>query len=430
VQSKPRTSPLNLPQFTKNSESDQGKSSDSVYQTASPWITTTSGVCGLYVHVPFCFHKCHYCDFFSIVGDEEAQERFVDRLLFEFETVGQHIRNPIETIFIGGGTPTLLEDSLLSSVLEGITTNFTFADGFEWSVEANPETVTPEKAKRLFDGGVNRVSIGAQSFDKECLKALERWHDPESVPRSVNYLREAGFENLNLDLIFGIPGQTLQVFRSDLQKTVDLNPEHISSYALTYEPNTPLTIREQRGEVQKIDEDLELQMFEEKMSILSTQGYEQYEISNYAKPDRECAHNLLYWNNGSWWPMGPAAAGHVEGRRWRNVPRLSQYNAHDGLPLVEDIELLSESSQAGETLMLGLRLREGIPKERVQMLLSVKNGDWRVQVIEHYMQEGLLALSPNLQLTTQGILLADTIIGDLLMEPTPMVDTSKQENNG
>jgi len=128
--------------------------------------------------------------------------------------------------------------------------------------------------------------------------------------------------------------------------------------------------------------------------------------------------------------MGPAAAGHVEGRRWRNVPRLSQYNAHDGLPLVEDIELLSESSQAGETLMLGLRLREGIPKERVQMLLSVKNGDWRVQVIEHYMQEGLLALSPNLQLTTQGILLADTIIGDLLMEPTPMVDTSKQENNG
>ena len=430
VPSESHSPPLNLPQFTKNGGGVQENSSNFIVNSAIPWLVEASGICGLYIHIPFCFHKCHYCDFFSIVGDKKAQETFVHRLLLEIKTVGQQIHDPISTIFIGGGTPTLLKGHLLSLVLDAISENFTFTDEYEWSVEANPETVTPEIASLLVAGGVNRVSIGAQSFDEQCLKSLERWHAPESVERSVHYFRDAGIENLSLDLIFGIPNQTINVFREDLHRAIDLCPEHISSYSLTYEPNTPLTVKEQRGEVQKIDEDLEYQMFEETMEILASNGYEQYEISNYAKPTRQCKHNLLYWNNGSWWPLGPAAAGHIAGRRWRNVPRLSQYNKHDGLPPIENVELLSPSGQAGETFMLGLRLRDGIPKKRVDLLLSVKDGGWRTEIIKKHVQDGFLAWSPNLHLTTRGIMLADTVIGELLMDAPPMVDTSNQERNG
>ena len=430
VLSQSHNPPLNLPQFTKNGNGVQENSSKLIANGATPWLVGASGISGLYIHVPFCFHKCHYCDFFSIVGDEKAQETFVHRLLLEIKTVGQYINDPISTIFIGGGTPTLLEGHLLSQVLDAISENFTFAEEYEWSVEANPETVTADIASRLIAGGVNRVSIGAQSFDEQCLKTLERWHNPESVVRSVQFLRDAGIENLSLDLIFGIPNQSIKVFREDLLLAINLGPEHISSYSLTYEPNTPLTVKQQRGKIQKIDEDLELQMFEETMEILASNGYEQYEISNYAKPERQCKHNLLYWNNGNWWPLGPAASGHLAGRRWRNVPRLSLYNKHVGLPPIEDVELFSPCGQAGETFMLGLRLREGIPKNRVDRLLSVKDGGWRAEIIKKHVQDGLLAWSPNLHLTIRGIMLADTVIGELLMDAPLMVDTSIQERNG
>jgi oxygen-independent coproporphyrinogen-3 oxidase len=426
VPSEPHNPPLNLPQFTKYSGATQEKTATSTIETANPWLATASGVCGLYVHVPFCFHKCHYCDFFSIVGDEQQQELFIEKLISEFVSLAPYIQQPIETIFIGGGTPTLLQGNLLSNMLEAIATNFTFSEKYEWTIEANPETVTPDIASRIADSGVNRASIGAQSFDKECLKTLERWHAPESVASSVAHLRNAGIDNINLDLIFGIPHQTIDVFRDDLQKTIALEPEHISAYALTYEPNTPLYVREKRGEVQKIDEDLESQMFEETMSILGSHNYEQYEISNYAKPDRRCSHNLMYWNNKSWWPFGPAAAGHVAGRRWRNIPRLSQYITDAKLPPVEDIELLSENSQAGEALMLGLRLRAGIPSKRVEQLLTVQHGQWRRQVFDRYIAEGLLIWDESLRLTGDGIMVADSIIKDLLMEETPMVDTTMQ----
>lgn len=421
---------LNLTQFTKNGGGNQDNSSNFAANSATPWLVGASGICGLYIHIPFCFHKCHYCDFFSIVGDEKAQETFVHNLLLEIKTVSQYLNDPISTIFIGGGTPTLLEGQLLSLVLEAISENFMFSDAYEWSVEANPETVTSDIASRLTAAGVNRVSIGAQSFDEQCLKSLERWHNPDSVQRSVQLLRDAGIENISLDLIFGIPNQSISVFREDLRRAIDLSPEHISSYSLTYEPNTPLTVKQQRGELQKINEDLELQMFEETMEILASNGYEQYEISNYAKPGCQCKHNLVYWNNGSWWPLGPAAAGHVAGRRWRNVPRLSLYNKHVGLPPIEAVELLSPCGQAGETFMLGLRLIEGIPKNRVDRLLSVKDGAWRAEIIKKHVRAGLLAWSPNLHLTVSGIMLADTVIGELLMEASPMVDTSNQERNG
>ncbi len=425
----PPSSPINLPQFTKNGGVIQEQPSLSTFETAKPWLVSASGVCALYVHVPFCFHKCHYCDFFSIVGDEKQQELFVNRLVNEFASVAPYIQQPIKSIFIGGGTPTLLKGDLLSKMLEAIASNFTFADEYEWSIEANPETVTLDIAERIADAGVNRASIGAQSFDLDCLKRLERWHAPESVARSVTYLRKAGIENINLDLIFGIPHQTIEVLRNDIQQTVDLAPDHISAYALTYEPNTPLYVREKRGEVQKIDVDLESQMFEETMALLASHWYEQYEISNYAKPKRRCKHNMMYWNNASWWPFGPAAAGHVDGRRWRNIPRLSQYMAEAQLPPVEDVELLSENGQAGEALMLGLRLRSGISSKRVESLMMVPEGQWRRKIIQNHIQNGFLEWDSSLRLTPSGLMVADSIIGDLLMDETSMVDTTMQDPN-
>jgi len=425
----PTYAPINLPQFTKNSAPTQGNTLNAPQITANPWLATASGVRGLYVHVPFCFHKCHYCDFFSIVGDDQQQELFVDRLVSELAFIAPFIQQPIETIFIGGGTPTLLKGNLLTKMLSAIAANFTFTDQYEWTIEANPETVTSDIAKRIVHAGVNRISIGAQSFDLDSLKNLERWHAPESVARSVAFLREAGIENINLDLIFGIPHQTIEIFRDDIQKTADLKPDHISAYALTYEPNTPLYVREKRGEVQKIDEDLESQMFEETMSLLASHGYEQYEISNYAKPNRRCKHNLMYWNNESWWPFGPAAAGHVAGRRWRNIPRLSQYMSGKTMPPIEDVEFLSENIRAGETLMLGLRLRSGISSKKVEKLLAVEQGQWRREVVDQHIQDGFLVWDSSLRLTSKGVMFADSIIGDLLMEETQVVDTTMQDPN-
>ena len=424
VDTQPEQTAIPLAQFTSNTDATQDNSSNLPRETAQAWLSEASEVTGAYMHVPFCFHKCHYCDFFSIVGDETQQLAFAERLISEIESVAPYIKKPLSSVFIGGGTPTLLAPALLARVLDSFTENFTLAESYEWTIEANPETVTSEIAQTIRNSGVNRVSIGAQSFNEDCLKALERWHEPASVGRSVELLRRAGIENINLDLIFAIPNQTLEIFRDDLSKTIELNPDHISSYALTYEPNTPLFVREKRGEVKKIDEDIETRMFEETMSILSSHGYEQYEVSSYAKPNCQCKHNLMYWNNESWWPFGPAAAGHLSGRRWRNIPRLSEYVQLGGMPPIEDMELLSPNMQAGETLMLGLRLRAGIPKERVEQLVEVKDGSWRRAVIEGYVSRDLLEWSPNLRLTSQGLLLADTVIGDLLMEESPMVDIS------
>ena len=425
VEKTPDTTSNPLTQFINNLGASQGRNTIN----AEDWLAQASAVSGLYIHIPFCFHKCHYCDFYSIVGDENQQTKFVERLISEFAAVAPYITQPIETIFIGGGTPTLIEQNLLSKMLGAIATHFTLAQDYEWTIEANPETLTPDVSTRLAEGGINRVSIGAQSFDIDCLKTLERWHTPGSVAKSMQHVRNAGIENVNLDLIFGIPNQTMEVFRNDIKQTVDLSPEHISAYALTYEPNTPLYVREQRGDLQKIDEDLESRMFQETMTILEAHGYEQYEISNYAKPNRSCKHNLMYWNNKSWWPCGPAAAGHISGRRWRNVPKLSQYLTGFGLPSIEDVETLSENGQAGEALMLGLRLRDGIQSDRVDQLLQVKGGQWRRKVIEEHIQQGNLDFASSLRLTSKGLMVADTIIGDLLMDESSMVDTTIQDPN-
>lgn len=366
---------------------------------------------GVYVHVPFCFHKCHYCDFYSFVDSRGQQPAFVARLEAEIDAAASYLGGTLDTIFIGGGTPTLLGPGAWRGLLARLTTTLPWRAGGEITIEANPETLSAELADTLAAGGVNRISIGAQSFDPRLLRALERHHDPASVERSVTIARRAGIGDVNLDLIFGIPGQSVDGFRADLDAALDLKPTHLSCYGLMYEPNTPLTKKLHAGLVNRVDEDDEAAMYELALDRLEQAGFTRYEVSNWARPGHECRHNLLYWRNESWWPLGPSAAGHATGVRWKNVPHLGEYLAVSPLPPITDVERLDGDGRAGEILMLGLRLTEGVPIDRLEELLN----PGRRAAIARHRDNGLLEQSGGrLRLTRRGLLLADSVIADVL----------------
>ncbi len=377
---------------------------------------------GVYLHVPFCFHKCHYCDFYSIVDSQDRQAEFVDRLIDEMQAASPWIRHSLETIFIGGGTPTLLRANLWERLLDAMA-QFLPLTG-EFTVEANPETVTNELARVLVAGGVNRISIGAQSFDVRHLKTLERWHDPANVRRSVKILRSAGIDNFNLDLIFAVPGQTVDDWRRDVDAALALEPAHISCYGLMYEHNTPLTRRMQAGEITPVDQDIEAAMYEVAIDRLAAAGFEHYEISNWARratgdstTDTRCRHNLLYWRNRNWWALGPSASGHLEGLRWKNIARLGEYLDSESLPPITDVERVDQPTQAGEQFMLGLRLVDGLLSAEVQSLLTLSGprAAARQAAIERHLRVGLLQMRDDrLMLTRRGLLLANDVLVDLV----------------
>ncbi|MCA9289776.1 MAG: radical SAM family heme chaperone HemW [Phycisphaerales bacterium] len=368
---------------------------------------------GAYLHVPFCFHKCHYCDFYSIVDNRDRQDAFVDRMTIELDAAADRFTRPLESIFVGGGTPTLLPPERWRRLFEAIHRALPRDDRTEFSIEANPETVTDDLARTLAAGGVNRASIGAQSFDPRHLKTLERWHDPDNVGRSVRILRDAGITNVNIDLIFAIPGQTLAEWQFELDAALALDPTHLSCYGLTYEPNTAMTARLRAGRFEPASEDLEAAMYEMTLDRLADAGFEQYEISNWARPGRTCRHNLLYWRNEHWWPFGPAAAGHVAGRRWRNVPRLGDYLDVGPLPPITDVEHLDRRGRVGEQLMLGFRLREGIAESSLHEWLA--DAPDRRATVDGALRDGLLERHDGaVRFTRRGMLVADSVLSDLV----------------
>ncbi|MCE9618886.1 MAG: radical SAM family heme chaperone HemW [Planctomycetes bacterium] len=371
---------------------------------------------GLYVHVPFCRHKCHYCDFYSFVDSEDRQEPFVARMENELDAWARVQRGELQTLFVGGGTPTMLRADLLDRMLSAIRGKLKWQAGAEWTVEANPETVSEEIAATLAKHKVTRVSLGAQSFQPELLKALERTHDPASVGRAVGRLRKAGINSINLDLIYAVPGASIEMWRRDLEATLELHPEHMSCYGLMYESNTPLGVRHHRGEVAAVSEELEVEMHELAASMLGAAGYEHYEISNWAKPGHACKHNLLYWKNSNWFAAGPAASGHADGLRWRNVPRLSDWLETNDFAPVQDVESLEIDGQVGEAFMMGLRLLEGMPSERVEQLLALgeRSTVRRIAIAQH-LAEGLLEWAGDkLRLTARGRMLASEVAMALL----------------
>jgi len=320
----------------------------------------------LYIHVPFCEHKCHYCDFYSIVDTRDRQRAFAGRLGREFEALAP-FAGALETVFVGGGTPSLLRPDLWERVLGDLHGAFATSSLAEFTVECNPETVTPGLLAVLRAGGVNRLSLGAQSFDPRHLETLERWHEPASVGRAIGLARDAGFERLSLDLISAIPGQTLGEWERDVETALSLGVTHLSCYTLTYEPGTAMTARLERGEFERADDDTEADMYLRTVEILCEHGLGRYEVSNYAAPGRECAHNLVYWRQGDWLAAGPSASGHLAGRRWKNTARLDDYLTSDGgfAPVI-DVEPPDPRRNLAEAVMTGLRLREGLDADAIR----------------------------------------------------------------
>ena len=374
----------------------------------------------LYVHIPFCFHKCHYCDFYSITHQSpERRNTFVDRVLHEAE---MWHATPVSirprTFFFGGGTPTLLPIESMSRLLVGLKERIDFTGVEEWTIEANPATVSAEYCAMLRSAGVDRLSFGGQSFNRDELKLLERHHDPDDVPRSIELARSAGFTRLNVDLIYAIPGQDLPSWAKSLDEAIALRTPHLSCYGLTFEPNTPIAVRRRLGLLRQAAESLELRMLRHARSRLSGAGMGAYEISNYSTPGEECQHNLVYWMGGNYIGLGPSAASHVQGWRWRNRPHLGEWErALDAglLPAIE-VEQLSASRRAGELAMLMLRLSRGLNFAA----FADRTGGLDAQTIwqdtiERYVRTGLLHIDQAaLKLTEAGLAVADAIAAEFL----------------
>ncbi len=390
--------------------------------------------------MPFCFHKCHYCDFYSIVDQQDRMEGFAACLIREIAlasgwamTRGE--RAPLETVFVGGGTPTLMPAPLWDEVLAALQSSFDLSlmvpgGRGEFTVECNPETATDELMATLASGGVTRLSIGAQSFEPRHLKTLERWHDPANVARAVGLARAHGIERISVDLIYAIPGQTVAEAVADVDRAVELGVEHVSAYSLTYEPGTAMTARMERGEFPPTDEETDAAMFEAVARRLASHGFRRYETSNFARPGRECRHNLAYWRQRDWMAIGPSASAHLGGHRWKNIPRLGTYldalRRGQACPVV-DREGPDARRALAERIMTGLRLSDGLDAGAVlASARSIETGLAGVlrDAIAGMRASGLMRERGTRRLerwvlTDRGAMLADRIASELMAVVDP-----------
>lgn len=386
--------------------------------------STPDSPIGWYVHLPFCRTKCGYCDFYSLATIPELVESLVSAILRELS-----LRNPgrsVESIFIGGGTPTELPADALERLISTLCVS---AGRFgEFTVEANPTSAAELNLSMLRRCGVDRLSFGAQSFDADDLRVLERLHDPRHIRECVHAAREAGFENINLDLIYGIPGQTAARWRDTLRRAIDLAPEHLSCYALMYEPGTSLTRRRRDGRLAPCDEDIEVEMFGLTIDELTAAGYEHYEISNFARPGRQCRHNVIYWENREYLGIGPSAVSFLDGRRTKNLPDVRRYvelAVRDPSALVIEDETLTPLERAGETAVQMLRLTRGIDAARFLALTGCNADTLFSAAVDRHRAAGLLESDADgIRLTRAGLLVANHVMQDFLVERRPARDLS------
>ncbi len=373
----------------------------------------TGVIDGLYVHIPFCFHKCHYCDFYSITRQTpERMQRFVDLLLAEADLWTHRAPRP-RTIFFGGGTPSLLPIEAMDRLLTGLRDRFDLSRVDEWTIEVNPATADLDYLRTLRSHGVDRLSFGAQSFVPDELKMLERHHAPADVERSIAMAREAGFTRLNVDLIYAIPGQSIDSWRYSLDQALRLKTPHLSCYGLTYESNTPMTVRKRLGQFTGADDDTELAMFDLTRNLLAGHGIDWYEISNYAMPGEACRHNLVYWCGGNYIGLGPSAASHVEGHRFKNRPHLGEWEQAvpgGALPVVEH-EVLAPEQRVEERIMLELRLRRGVRWRDFSDDLRANHA----AVLARLRDLNLLTVDDiGFRLTVPGLHVADSVAGEFV----------------
>jgi oxygen-independent coproporphyrinogen-3 oxidase len=376
----------------------------------------------LYCHVPFCASKCSYCAFFSHAPDGATVNRYVAALVRELEMVADDLQP--RTIFFGGGTPSILNLRQWETVLGAMDRlGLTVAD--EWTVECNPATLSLDKAKLLRAAGVNRISMGVQSLDANLLERLGRVHSREMVFKSYDCLRAAGFERINLDLMFAIPSQTMEIWQSSLRETAALEPEHLSCYEVIYEQDTPLYEQLQAGEFE-VQEDLACDMFEELVAFAGERGFHQYEVANFAKhsgaedfeiPSEACRHNINYWRGGDYHGLGPSATGYVGGIRTTNIANTQRYCEHleRNERAIDHTEQLPPLQRAGETAAFGLRMNAGWPFADFQKTTDHDLRKEWAKPMQTLVEQGNGVLEPErFYLTPKGLRFADAAAAEFL----------------
>ena len=365
---------------------------------------------GIYVHIPFCKRKCNYCDFCSVCADGDIMNRYTEALCDEISRFGARKKAPVNTVFFGGGTPSLLSGEAFLKIMNAIRESFEILPSAEITAEVNPGTVTEEKA--LFDIGFNRISIGLQSIHENELKILGRIHNFDEFADSYRLAREFGIDNINIDLMYGIPEQTMESFEKTLCRVLSLTPEHISLYGLILEVGTPLFNK--KDEISFPPEDTECDMYYLAARMLSEAGYSHYEISNYARADKECRHNLKYWRCDEYIGVGLAAYSYLDGYRYGNTDVAAEYFNLDRTKYVTEVKL-DNSDMAYEYVMLGFRLKEGISLSEYKRLFGIDFLVGREEKISSFIKAGYLAHSSDrLSLTESGFYVSNSIINELI----------------
>jgi len=365
----------------------------------------------LYVHVPYCSKRCGYCDFNtytpSELDREDQIESWLNSAIKEIELARSVLKEEltIDTIFFGGGTPSLLDTNTVDNFIQSVKSNFKLKPGLEITIEANPDSITEEKSQLWLNSGINRVSIGMQSSTREVLKKLDRTHNPDNVSHSVDILKKSGLDNFSLDLIYGTPGESLNDWENSLKDAIALNPPHISAYSLVIEPGTKMGAQLSRGEINQVNDDEAADKYQLADELLKKNNYSWYEISNWAKKDKECKHNLNYWLGNNWWGIGPGAHSHVNGVRWWNhkLPKVWRELLEKQNSPAQAREVLSEDQIKSEQIMLLSRLRTGLGNQELDE-----------NRIENLIANQLATLDANkIVLTLKGRLLADEVFRQL-----------------
>ena len=367
-----------------------------------------------YVHIPYCIKRCGYCDFNTYTPSELqdgatleiVSNDYIDAVLRELEGAP---KDQVPTIFFGGGTPSLLPAHDLGRVITAIKARNGLTADCEITLEANPDSVTQEKLSAYLAAGFNRISFGMQSAQPHVLAVLDRTHNPANVKRAVDMARAAGFESISVDLIYGTPGESLEDWRSTVTEALSLDIDHISAYALIVETGTKLAAQIKRGELTMPNDDLMADMYLLVDQMCNDAGLNWYELSNWAKPGKECLHNIAYWKSANWWGLGPGAHSHVDRKRFWNVKHPTAYKQRlfDGLSPIADSEELTDEQRKSEYIMLASRLRTGIAKNA----LTVAQYE---RMAEHIKADQIIDAPDSLILTATGRLIADRIVAELL----------------
>lgn len=376
----------------------------------------SDNVRGIYIHFPFCIKKCSYCDFYSVtIRSENLLDEYVDSLVNEIKLKSPKYKDSdIETVYLGGGTPSLLGARQFSLIINAITKNFNLAEDIEITVETNPVTINESKLKSYINAGLNRISLGVQSFSPHDLKILARSHDVKQVYETIDLMQKLGLENYNLDLIYGIPNQTVEKWLKNLEIAVSLAPSHISMYLLQLDPETPLGTKVINNKVVMLEDEIELTMYNEGINYLEANFFEHYEISNFSKPNYQCKHNMIYWKGKEYLGFGPGAVSFIGNLRCINKPQIVDYInclALKKFPPTEVLEEMNDKQLMEDNIILGLRLTEGIEVEdfnrkfNTNLLLEYKDP------IEDGIAKNLLKIEKGfLKLTKMGYFLSNQVL--------------------